>query len=64
MGLWIIENESAKFWVSMLTELQNRDVEDILIACVDGIKGSPNTINAVFLQTNVQLRIVHMCVIR
>lgn len=60
MGMWIAENEGAKFWLSVLTELQHRGVEDILIACVDGLKGFPDAINAVFPQTNVQLCIVHM----
>ena len=60
MGMWIAENEGAKFWLSVLTELQNRGVEDILIACVDGLKGFPDAIHAVFPQTNVQLCIVHM----
>jgi transposase-like protein len=60
MGMWIAENEGAKFWLSVLTELQNRGVEDILIACVDGLKGFPDAIHAVFPQTNIQLCIVHM----
>ncbi|WP_112136627.1 IS256 family transposase [Marinomonas primoryensis] len=60
MGMWIAENEGAKFWLNVLTELQQRGVEDILIACVDGLKGFPEAINAVFPQTNVQLCIVHM----
>jgi transposase-like protein len=60
MGMWIAENEGAKFWLSVLTELQHRGVEDILIACVDGLKGFPDAINAVFPQTHVQLCIVHM----
>lgn len=60
MGMWIAENEGAKFWLSVLTELQHRGVEDILIACVDGLKGFPDAINAVFPETNVQLCIVHM----
>lgn len=60
MGMWIAENEGAKFWLSVLTELQQRGVEDILIACVDGLKGFPDAINAVFPQTHVQLCIVHM----
>jgi transposase-like protein len=60
MGMWIAENEGAKFWLSVLTELQNRGVEDILIACVDGLKGFPDAIHAVFPQTHVQLCIVHM----
>jgi len=54
MGMWIAENEGAKFWLNVLTELQQRGVEDILIACVDGLKGF------VFPQTNIQLCIVHM----
>ena len=60
MGLWIAENEGAKFWLSVLTELQQRGVEDILIACVDGLKGFPDAINSVFPQTHIQLCIVHM----
>ena len=60
MGMWIAENEGAKFWLSVLTELQHRGVEDILIACVDGLKGFPDAINSVFPQTHIQLCIVHM----
>jgi len=60
MGMWIAENEGAKFWLIVLTELQNRGAENILIACVVGLKGFPDVINAVFPQTNVQLCIVHM----
>ena len=60
LGIWIAENESAKFWLNVLTELQNRGVEDILIACVDGLKGFPDAINSVFPQTHIQLCIVHM----
>ena len=52
MGMWVAENEGAKFWLSVLTELQHRGVEDTLIACVDGLKGFPDAINAVFPQTN------------
>ena len=59
MGMWISENEGAKFWLNVLTELQQRGVEDILIACVDGLKGFPDAINTVF-PTNIQLCIVHM----
>jgi len=47
-GLWISANEGAKFWLSVLTELQNRGVHDILIACVDGLKGCPDAIAAVY----------------
>lgn len=60
MGMWIAENEGAKFWLNVLTELQNRGVQDIFIACVDGLKGFPDAINAVFPQTHIQLCIVHM----
>lgn len=60
LGLWLSENEGAKFWLNVLTELQNRGVKDILIACVDGLKGFPDAINAVFPKTQVQLCIVHM----
>jgi len=60
LGMWISENEGAKFWLSVLTELQNRGVNDILIACVDGLKGFPEAINTVYPQTKIQLCIVHM----
>jgi len=60
LGLWMSENEGAKFWLSVLTELQNRGVKDILIACVDGLKGFPDAINTVYPQTQIQLCIVHM----
>ena len=60
LGLWMSENEGAKFWLNVLTELQNRGVKDILIACVDGLKGFPDAINAVFPATRIQLCIVHM----
>ena len=60
LGMWISENEGAKFWLNVLTELKNRGVNDILIACVDGLKGFPDAINAVFPETNIQLCIVHM----
>ena len=54
------ENEGAKFWLNVLTELQNRGVKDILIACVDGLKGFPDAIHTVFPETQIQLCIVHM----
>ncbi|WP_156684003.1 MULTISPECIES: IS256 family transposase, partial [unclassified Vibrio] len=54
------ENEGAKFWLNVLTELNQRGVEDILIACVDGLKGFPDAINTVFPETHIQLCIVHM----
>jgi putative transposase len=60
LGMWISENEGAKFWLNVLTELQNRGVKDILIACVDGLKGFPDAINAAFPETEIQLCIVHM----
>jgi putative transposase len=60
LGLWLGEAEGAKFWLSVLTELKNRGVEDILIAAVDGLKGFPDAIAAVFPATQVQLCIVHM----
>ena len=60
LGLWISQNEGAKFWLSVLTELKARGVQDILIACVDGLKGFPEAIAAEFPQTRVQLCIVHM----
>lgn len=60
LGMWLSENEGAKFWLGVLTELQNRGVKDILIACVDGLKGFPDAIQAVYPQTQIQLCIVHM----
>ena len=60
LGMWLSENEGAKFWLGVLTELQNRGVKDILIACVDGLKGFPDAINTVFPETQIQLCIVHM----
>jgi putative transposase len=59
LGLYISENEGAKFWLSVLTDLKKRGVEDMLIACIDGLKGFPEAIDAVFPQTRVQLCIVH-----
>jgi len=60
LGLWLTENEGAKFWLNVLTELQNRGVKDILIACVDGLKGFPDAISTAFPHTQIQLCIVHM----
>ena len=60
LGMWLSETEGAKFWLSVLTELQNRGVNDILIACVDGLKGFPDAIQTVFPQPHIQLCIVHM----
>jgi len=60
LGLWTSANEGAKFWLQVLTELKNRGVEDIFIACVDGLKGFPQAIETVYPKTTVQLCIVHM----
>jgi putative transposase len=67
LGLWMTQNESSKFWLSVLTELQNlgcacrtRGLKDIFIACVDGLTGFPEAIETVFPQTQVQLCIVHL----
>ena len=60
LGMWISETEGAKFWLNVLTELKNRGVEHILIACVDGLKGFPDAIAAAFPDAQIQLSIVHM----
>jgi putative transposase len=60
LGLWLAQTEGAKFWLQVVTELRNRGVQDIFIACVDGLKGFPDAIEAVFPQAVVQLCIVHM----
>jgi len=60
LGLWIETSEGAKFWLRVMNELKNRGVDDILIAVVDGLKGFPDAINAVFPQTIVQTCIVHL----
>ncbi len=59
LGLWLAETEGAKFWLSVLTELKNRGVEDVFVACVDGLTGFPEAINTVFPMAQVQLCIVH-----
>ncbi|NRP96182.1 Transposase, Mutator family [Marinobacterium sp. xm-g-59] len=59
LGLWMAQTEGAKFWLSVVTELKNRGLQDILIACVDGLKGFPEAIEAVYPQTQIQLCIVH-----
>ncbi len=59
LGMWISPNEGAKFWLSVVTELQNRGVRDIFIACVDGLKGFPEAIESVFAKTQIQLCIGH-----
>jgi putative transposase len=60
LGMWIAHNEGAKFWLGVLTELRNRGINDILIACIDGLKGFPEAIESVFPDTDIQLCIVHM----
>ncbi|MBL4774007.1 MAG: IS256 family transposase [Alcanivoracaceae bacterium] len=60
LGLWISKNEGAKFWLSVLTDLQNRGLQDVLIFCVDGLSGFPEAIEAVYPKAKVQLCIVHM----
>jgi len=60
LGIWIEKNEGAKFWLGVFTELKNRGLTDVLIACVDGLKGLPEAIEAVYPQAEVQLCIVHM----
>jgi putative transposase len=60
LGLWVGESEGAKFWLSVLTELRNRGLQDVLIACIDGLKGFPEAIEAVFPRTQVQLCIIHL----
>lgn len=60
LGMWIAQSEGAKFWLSVVTELKNRGVNDIIIACVDGLKGFPEAIETVFPKAEVQLCIVHM----
>ena len=60
LGMWMSINKGAKFWLSVVNELKNRGVQDIFIACVDGLKGFPDAINTVFPQTQIQLCIVHM----
>ena len=60
LGMWLNETEGSKFWLNVLTELQNRGVKDILIACVDGLKGFPDAIAAVYPDSQIQLCIVHM----
>jgi len=59
LGLWMAETEGAKFWLSVMTELKNRGLQDIFIACTDGLKGFPEAIEAVYPKTQIQLCIVH-----
>jgi len=60
LGIWIAPSEGAKFWLGVVTELKNRGVKDIFIACVDGLKGFPEAIESVFPHTQIQLCIVHL----
>jgi putative transposase len=60
LGIWVGKNEGSKFWMQVVTELKNRGVEQIYVACVDGLKGFPEAIGSVFPNTIVQLCIVHM----
>ena len=60
LGMWMSQNEGAKFWLTVFTELQNRGMKDCFIACVDGLTGLPEAIEAVFPQTRVQLCMVHL----
>lgn len=60
LGMWIAQTEGAKFWLSVMTELKNRGVQDILVTCVDGLKGFPEAIASVYPHTDIQLCIVHV----
>jgi len=60
LGLWLAETEGAKFWLQVLTDLKNRGLSDIFVACVDGLAGFPDAIRAVYPQTKVQLCVVHL----
>jgi transposase-like protein len=60
LGLWVSEAEGTNFWLTVLTELKNLGVQDILIACVDGLRGFPEAINSVFPKTEIQLCIIHL----
>lgn len=60
LGLWVGQAEGAHFWLNIMTELKNRGVEDILIACIDGLKGFPEAINTVFPRTEIQLCVIHL----
>ena len=60
LGLSMVQTEGAKFWLQVVTELKNRGVVDIFIACVDGLKSFPDVIEVVFPKTAVQLCLVHM----
>lgn len=59
LGIYLSENESASYWLSVLTELQSRGLQDILIACIDGLSGFPEAIEAIYPKTEIQLCIIH-----
>ena len=59
LGIWVTDSEGAKYWMHVLNDLKNRGVDDILIACVDGLKGFPEAINAIFPKTVVQVCLAH-----
>ena len=59
LGMWVGENESAKFWLSVMNGLKNRGLQDILIACVDGLTGFPAAIEAVYPKTEIQQCVIH-----
>jgi putative transposase len=59
LGLWVGESEGANFWLSVITELRNRGVEDILISCIDGLKGFPDAIKTIFPKVKIQLCVIH-----
>jgi transposase-like protein len=59
LGLYLSESEGANFWLTVLTDLQNRGIKDILIACIDGLKGFPEAINSIFPRTEIQLCVIH-----
>jgi|SRR3989339_398323 len=60
LGMWIAREEGAKFWLNIITELKNRGIKDVFIACVDGLKGFPEAIHSIFPKTEVQVCIVHI----
>ena len=60
LGLWLSENEGAKFWLSVLTDLKNRGLSDIFVACIDGLAGFGDAIHAVYENAKVQLCVVHL----
>jgi transposase-like protein len=60
LGLWLSQNEGAKFWLACLTDLKSRGLQDIFVACIDGLSGFPEAIRAAYPQTKVQLCVVHL----